>query len=214
MSYVQLPERTSADSNSASDANTLQDNIEALKGGVGATAPTTTIEDLSSDKADKVTSPTAGNFAALNANGNLTDSGVAPADIETLSEKPKKYVQTSAGAGAYTVTGLGDGSTANDGLTYAVLIPYQTDDASWRLRFNIVGVLDSAATSITIVISGVTFAGANAAIATFCYGTLGSPSTGIVQTGGGNILIWASSSSTNWRCSGDVDLNAAPTWAD
>lgn len=85
MAYSQLPERTSSDINSASDVNTLQDNIEALKGGVGATAPTTTIEDLSSDKADKVSSPTAGNLAGLDANGNLTDSGVAPADKAAVS---------------------------------------------------------------------------------------------------------------------------------
>lgn len=152
------------------------------------------------------------NIRVLGGNGTSAPSS----DIETLatttSKKPKKYVQTSAGAGAYTITGLGDGSTANDGLTYAVLIPYQTDDGSWRLRFNIVGLLDSAATSLTIVISGVTFAGANTAITTFCYGTVGDPSTGIVQTGAGNILIWASSSATNWRCSGDVDIASVPTW--
>jgi len=78
MAYSQLPDRTSADTNAAIDVNTLQDNIEALKGGTGATAPTTTIENLSSDKADKVTSPTTGNLAGLDANGNITDSGIAP----------------------------------------------------------------------------------------------------------------------------------------
>jgi hypothetical protein len=48
--YSQLPNRTSADTNASADVNTLQDNIEALKGGTGSVAPTTTIEDLSTDK--------------------------------------------------------------------------------------------------------------------------------------------------------------------
>jgi hypothetical protein len=46
MSYTQLPTRTSSDTNASADVNTLQDNIEALKGGSGAVAPTTTIEAL------------------------------------------------------------------------------------------------------------------------------------------------------------------------
>jgi microcystin-dependent protein len=50
MSYIQLPTRTSADPNSAADVNQLQANIEALKGGTGSTAPTTTVEALSTNK--------------------------------------------------------------------------------------------------------------------------------------------------------------------
>lgn len=50
MSYTQLPDRSTSDTNSAADVNQLQDNIEAIKGGTGSTAPTTTIEDLADDK--------------------------------------------------------------------------------------------------------------------------------------------------------------------
>jgi hypothetical protein len=46
MAYTQVPNRATGDTIPAADVNQLQDNIEALKGGAGATAPTTTIEDL------------------------------------------------------------------------------------------------------------------------------------------------------------------------
>ncbi|NHZ84325.1 MAG: hypothetical protein GWP19_00400 [Planctomycetia bacterium] len=52
MAYTQLPNRSTTDTNSAADPNQLQDNIEALKGGSGATPPTTTIEDLVTNKID------------------------------------------------------------------------------------------------------------------------------------------------------------------
>ena len=38
-----------------------------------------------SSKADKVSSPTAGDFAALDSNGNLTDSGKAPSDLTGIT---------------------------------------------------------------------------------------------------------------------------------
>lgn len=46
MSYVQLPTRTTSDANSAADINTLQANIEALKGGAGSAAPLSDIATL------------------------------------------------------------------------------------------------------------------------------------------------------------------------
>jgi len=51
MSYVQVPTRTTIDANTAGDVNQLQDNIEALKGGSGATPPTTTLEALAAQVA-------------------------------------------------------------------------------------------------------------------------------------------------------------------
>ena len=77
MAYSQLPNRTSTDTNASADVNTLQDNIEALKGGTGATAPTTTIEDLSTDKADK------SNVLEL----DNTDAFTPDADYEPATKK-------------------------------------------------------------------------------------------------------------------------------
>jgi len=46
MSYQQFADRTTTDQNSANDINQLKANIEAVKGGDGAAAPTTTIETV------------------------------------------------------------------------------------------------------------------------------------------------------------------------
>lgn len=45
MAYSQIPTRTGADTNSSADINQLQDNLDAIKGGVAATAPTFGLED-------------------------------------------------------------------------------------------------------------------------------------------------------------------------
>ena len=50
MAWSQVATRSSSDTNSEADINQLQDNLDALKGGTPASAPTTTIEDLATDK--------------------------------------------------------------------------------------------------------------------------------------------------------------------
>ena len=55
----------------------------------GAAKMASDISDLSSGKADKVASATAGNFAGLDANGNLTDSGKKAADFATAAQGAK-----------------------------------------------------------------------------------------------------------------------------
>ena len=49
------------------------------------TAMQENIKKLNEDKAEKVASPTAGNFAGLDANGNPTDSGKKPGDFAAAS---------------------------------------------------------------------------------------------------------------------------------
>lgn len=63
---------------------------------VGVTAGyynATTIDLDLSDKADKVANATSGNFAALDANGNLTDSGHKHSDYLTAHQDLSNYVQ-------------------------------------------------------------------------------------------------------------------------
>jgi len=55
----------------------------------GAAKMASDISSLSSGKADKVASATAGNFAGLDANGNLTDSGSKAADFATAAQGAK-----------------------------------------------------------------------------------------------------------------------------
>lgn len=51
------------------------------------------ITAAASDKADKVKSATAGHFAGLDANGNLTDSGKKPGDFAAASHSHSGYVE-------------------------------------------------------------------------------------------------------------------------
>lgn len=73
-------------------------------------------------KADKVSSPTTGNFAALDANGNLTDSGHKHSDYLTSHQSLSDYVQktdyaTASTAGIAKVDGDNQGvGISNDGF--------------------------------------------------------------------------------------------------
>jgi hypothetical protein len=62
----------------------------------GAAKMASDINSLSSSKADKVASATSGNFAGLDANGNLTDSGKKAADFATAAQggKADSAIQT------------------------------------------------------------------------------------------------------------------------
>lgn len=55
----------------------------------GAAKMASDISALSSSKADKVASATSGNFAGLDANGNLTDSGSKASDFATAAQGAK-----------------------------------------------------------------------------------------------------------------------------
>lgn len=85
------------------------DNVIQTQIGSGDLA--TIIADAVANKADKVTNAISGNLAALDANGNLVDSGVKPADFATVEQvsTPENVVLTTAGAqsmaGDYTITG-------------------------------------------------------------------------------------------------------------
>jgi len=90
------------------DKTTIQ-----LKSGLTATV-LTAHQDITG-KADKVASPTSGNFAGLDSNGNLTDSGSKAADFATAAQgaKADSAVQEVA-------EGSTDGTIAVDGTDVAV----------------------------------------------------------------------------------------------
>jgi hypothetical protein len=188
MSYIQLPDRTTSDTNSAADVNQLQDNIEALKGGTGSTAPTTTIEDLSTDKANDSEVVKKTLFDAntiLAATTDDTPAALTIAESEIVGRAPGGSIDGLTDAQVRTILNFIDGQNPHEkqylgGNTYnsvalnvtgtnytlsaGVFIPYAVIDADstssykWRLRFNVVGILSVPATSITISIAGVTFA--------------------------------------------------------
>lgn len=126
-----------------------------------------------------------------------------------------QYVAGTAYAGGLSPTVSGTGWTT----VRATFIPYQAQDASWRLRFNIYGTVPSASRTLyAVAVNGVTF---KAGTTQSCSGsTLGSGS-GVNPC---NAYVDASSGTVNcisvnvdpfdrYGMSGDVELNAKPTWA-
>ena len=63
------------------------------------TAMQENIKKLNEDKAEKVASPTAGNFAGLDANGNLTDSGKKASDFANASHAHAGYAEVKIFSG-------------------------------------------------------------------------------------------------------------------
>ena len=57
-----------------------------VAGEIAGKADTATVNAALDLKADKVAGAVAGDFAALDANGNLTDSGISPSDLELVKE--------------------------------------------------------------------------------------------------------------------------------
>jgi|GEM_PF-3349131 len=113
------------------------------------------------------------------------------------------------------ITGYGNTTTANNGVYRAVLIPYQMQDGSWRLRFNIAGALDVAASGCTVTIAGVTFKNtSNFHQAVSC--STGASSTydrGRITANSSIINLSAGGNTAAYRTSGDVELESKPTWA-
>ena len=94
------------------------------------TAMQENIKKLNEDKAEKVASPTAGNFAGLDANGNPTDSGKKPGDFAAASHthtgKADKVSSPTAGnfagldsSGNLTDSGKKPGDFANASHAHA-----------------------------------------------------------------------------------------------
>ena len=94
------------------------------------TAMQENIKKLNEDKAEKVASPTAGNFAGLDASGNPTDSGKKPGDFaaasHTHTDKADKVKSAAAGhfagldsSGNLTDSGKKPGDFANASHAHA-----------------------------------------------------------------------------------------------
>jgi hypothetical protein len=131
----------------------------------------------------------------------------------------KQYLHgtTYNGGNAPTVTLAAGGGTLSS-VTRALFLPYQTQDGTWRVRFNITLVLSAATrTGATIAINGMTFKNisnfkqaVNASLqhgsATFysCYADANT--SNIVHS-------HTSDSTANYQYSGDVELESKPSWS-
>ena len=86
-----------------------------------------------SGKADKVSSPTSGNFAALDSNGNLTDSGHKHSDYLTSFTETDPVFTASA---AYGITSS-DITAWNDKADKISIVSHGTSDTTFTLTPNV-----------------------------------------------------------------------------
>lgn len=95
-----------------------------------------------------------------------------------------------------------------------VFVPYQTQDGTWRLRFNIAATWTSNA-SITISINAVTFKN----VSNFYQTASGTPNTTgayvycVASPNTGDIAYVSGAAQAGGALGGDVELNSKPTWA-
>jgi len=129
----------------------------------------------------------------------------------------KQYLHgtTYNGGIAPTLTLTGGGGTLNS-VARTVFIPYQMQDGSWRMRFNLVNAALSSAvrTTLQLTLSGVTFGGGGINVITPALSVSALASVAYTITSGGAIECnFPSNTISGFYASGDVELNSKPTWA-
>ena len=121
------------------------------------------------------------------------------------------------GGNKATLTASDNVTVAISSVTRAVLIPYQTQGGNWRLKFNINFVLPSSIrTTASVFINGVTAAAYNQAAASAAIASAATNVWSLCYASTNPVRIQslhASVTTTEYIYSGDLELNAKPTWA-
>jgi hypothetical protein len=127
----------------------------------------------------------------------------------------KQYLGSGSyvGGAAPTITLTAGGGTLSS--YRSVCVPYQCQDGTWRLKFNIYGNLSSLPrTTVQYSITGVVFISSTSqAVAGFVSGTTVPPRAGCDSGAATVTLDFASTTTTSASVSGDVELASKPTWA-
>lgn len=146
----------------------------------------------------------------------FTTASLSDAQATRLGLKQYLHGTTYNGGIAPTVT-LNAGGGSLSGVQRAVFMPYQMQDGTWRLKFNVAVVLDAVSrTQVSIAVNGITSKNAAATQAICAFGNNTSAYVALQGVDANtNILYWhgASTSATNFRFSGDIELDSKPTWA-
>lgn len=151
---------------------------------------------------------------------NGTQSGLLPpttamGDVLATQLGYKRYQHGTIynGGNAPTVTLAAGGGTLSS-VNLTSFIPYQTQEGSWRLRFNVTVTLSSTArTTVRLNVAGVTFAGSFQSLSGN-NNQVSAVGGAYTRSGGGDMeMFYSSVSATEHYFSGDVDLASKPTWA-
>jgi hypothetical protein len=150
-----------------------------------------------------------------------TNSGLLPANTSMadalatkLGYKSYSHGGSYSGGLAPTITLTAGGGTLTS-VPRSLFIPYQVQDGSWRMRFNIYVVVSSAArTQAQLTVAGVTFKNI-----TGFYQSYSVTDTNVTMYGyslyNTGILVSQHASATTalYTMSGDLELDSKPTWA-
>lgn len=131
-----------------------------------------------------------------------------------IQQKKQYVVGTAYTNGTPTMTGVSETYTVRRG----VLIPYQSIDGTWFMKFNVTGYFAAASRTTAFVrFSGVVFKN----VANFyqpiqcCIEKSIARGQGYAKPNTGDLEFgYATQTTTNHHYSGHVELNDKPSWAD
>lgn len=144
----------------------------------------------------------------------LLSSTLDDATATQLGLKQYLHGTTYNGGNAPTVTCAQSGFTVNR----AVFIPYQCQDGSWRLRFNLSATFTAATiTSISVSVNGILSKNVSnyfQPISAITVGASAAYQSAYIGPSSANLNFFQGSGTQSGICfSGDVELDAKPTWA-
>lgn len=150
-------------------------------------------------------------------NGLVFDSS-SLSDSQATILGLKQYLHGTTYNGGIAPTVVIGANVTNIGtVNRAAFIPYQTQDGSWRLRMNVTTSGSTSTSAIThqIGITGVVFkniTGFNQSL-TWANDAATSYTVALINTNQVYTQHPSSVAPTGYNFSGDVELNAKPTWA-
>jgi hypothetical protein len=138
-------------------------------------------------------------------------------DVTATQLGLKQYLHgtTYNGGNAPTVAS----AQAGFSVIRAVFVPYQTQDGAWRLKFNIAASITAASlSSIIMTVNGIVFKSTSNFLQSIggYQNTAGNAVASATFVGAGSAQIvsnFVTATVTFTNATGDVELNAKPTWA-
>jgi len=147
----------------------------------------------------------------------FSNAATGPSSVPLLPTQMTNAQATALGLKIYQ-----HGTTYNNGIAPTVggvvsvqqgqFIPYQMQDGSWRMKFN-VGYTQASSTTYDFTINGVEFITPGQAVSVNFNGGASTLSYSMTNTSGNTIILRGSANLTQPSVSGDVRLASKPTWA-